>query len=60
MVVTLKSDRSQVGVCILHGLSPESESAYKRFSIGDEIDVKILAGKKGGRFVLTQAKLQSA
>lgn len=59
LVVSLKSDRSQVGVCILHGLSPESESAYSRYSIGDEIDVKIFAGKKGGRFVLTQTKLQN-
>ena len=59
LVVSLKNDRSQVGVCILHGLSAESESVYSRYNIGDEIDVKVIAGRKGGRFVLTQAKLPS-
>jgi ribosomal protein S1 len=58
--VSLKNDRSQIGVCILHGLSPESEAVYRRYNIGDEIDVKVISfSKKGGKFVLTQAKLPS-
>ena len=61
LVVSLKSDRSKVGVCILHGLSAESQSAYTSYSIGDEIDVKWTFSKiqkdREGRFVLTQPRL---
>lgn len=56
--MSLKNDRSQVGVCLLHTLAVESETAYARYSIGDEIDVKVISnGKRNGRFVLTQTKL---
>lgn len=57
LVVTLKSDRTKVGVCILHSLSADSTSLYQNYGIGDEIDVKVTSSKlnkdRDGLFVLT-------
>ena len=62
LVVSLKADRSKIGVCVLHGLSAESHSIYQRYSIGDEIDVKVIGSKlatpEEGKFILTQPRLQ--
>ena len=56
LVVSLKADRSQIGVSILHGHCQESQTAYSRYSVGDEIEVKVVGGSEGS-FVLTQPKL---
>ena len=60
-MLTLKADRSKVGVCILHGLNAESRSLYANYGIGDEIDVKLTTSKKSkdreGLFVLAQPRL---
>ena len=57
----MKNDRSQVAVCVVHGLTVESLADYERYSIGDEIDVKVLASKSTepaeGRFMLTQSRI---
>jgi len=64
LVVTLKSDRTKVGVCILHGLTADSQSLYQNYGIGDEIDVKVTASKlnkdRDGLFVLTCPRPQKA
>ena len=62
LVVSLKADRSRVGLCVLHNLSAESHSAYQSYGIGDEIDVKVVPSKlpakpSEGRFILTQPRL---
>lgn len=58
----MKSDRTKVGVCVLHSLSAESHAAYQRYSIGDEIDVKVVpsARQTEGKFILTQPRLQQS
>lgn len=52
-----------MGVCVIHGLSVESQSDYERYSIGDEIDVKVAASKNSsdseGRFILTQSRISA-
>ena len=63
-MVTLKQDRSQVGVCILHNLTAESRAQYQNYGIGDEIDVKVASSRinknRDGLFVLTQPRLQKS
>ena len=64
MVVSLKSNRSKIGICILHGLAAGASAAmYEAYSIGDEIDVKVTESRSGeaeGRFLLTMARLKPA
>ena len=64
MVISLKSNRSKIGVCILHGLAAGTlATAYEAYGIGDEIDVKLTESNSGeaeGRFLLTMAKLKLA
>ena len=60
LVISLKSNRSKIGVCILHGLAAgTSATAYEAYGIGDEIDVKVTESSSGedeGRFLLTMAR----
>jgi len=45
LVLSLKSDRTQLALCILHALCAETRNLYERYSIGAEIDVKVVASK---------------
>ena len=64
LVISLKSNRSKIGVCILQGLAAGNlAAAYEAYGIGDEIDVKLTESNSGeaeGRFLLTMAKLKPA
>ena len=54
--MTLKSDRSRVAVCLLQDLTAESFTSYSRYSIGDEIEVKVVTKSKDGKEVAEPGK----
>ena len=59
LVVTLKSNRSRIGVCILQDFCSINQAAlYARYSIGDEIDVRLISdeSRKDGDFLLMTPK----
>jgi len=59
LVVTLKSDRSRIGVCILQNFNTVDITAqYQRYSIGDEIDVRLIedSSRNKGDFLLMTPK----
>ena len=62
LVVTLRSDRSKLAVCLLQDLTAESYASYQKYRIGDEIEVKLVAQNQKqsdsyGRFLLAQPRL---
>jgi len=59
LVVTLKSDRSRIGVCILQNFNTTDIIAqYQRYKFGDEIEVRLIedSSRNEGDFLLMTPK----
>ena len=58
MIVSFKQDRGQFAVCLLQqGINDNNvASAYEKYSVGDEVDVRVMGGKSDGGLKLTMPK----
>ena len=59
MIISFKQDRGQFGVCLLqNGVNDiQMSQAYEKYSVGDEIDVRLMGAKSEGGLLLTMPKL---
>ena len=61
LIISLKNDRSKIGVCLLQSLSNnlvQTKQVYQKYSLGDEIEVKLVDKKAASEdgFLVTVPK----